>query len=70
LHALCFVANVRSYRPPLGKVGQAVDHLVLHSVAGSTVRSFLGRLAEVAERIVPAPAEGRQAAGLAEPEGL
>ena len=59
---------VGSYRPPLGKVGEAIDRLVLHSVARSTIRSFLGQLAQVAEQIVPAPLERRSIERLPAPE--
>jgi hypothetical protein len=62
---------VGSYRPPFGKVGEAVDRLILHSVAQSTIRSFLGQLAAVAEelpdlaaeQIAPVPADSRRATG-------
>jgi hypothetical protein len=57
-----------SYRPPLGRLGDAVDRLVLKVVARSTIRSFLSRLGELAEEIVPAPTERRAAAGAPEPE--
>jgi hypothetical protein len=33
------------YRPPLGLVGQALDHAVLHRIAAATVRRFLVRVA-------------------------
>ena len=59
---------VGSYRPPLGKVGEAIDRLVLHSVARSTIRSFLGQLAQVAEQIVPAPVESQLIEGVPAPE--
>lgn len=58
---------IGSYRPPLGKVGVTIDRLVLHAVARSTIRSFLRQLAQVAEQVVPAPADGRRAADVPEP---
>lgn len=59
---------IGSYRPPLGKVGVTIDRLVLHAVARSTIRSFLGQLAQVAEQIVPAPGEGWRTAEFPAPE--
>lgn len=35
-----------SYVPPLGGVGQVLDRALLHRLAQSTIRSFLGQLAE------------------------
>jgi hypothetical protein len=34
------------YRPPLGKLGEAVDRAVLHRVAEAVVKDFLDRVAE------------------------
>ncbi|MGA8455799.1 MAG: hypothetical protein WB800_10375 [Streptosporangiaceae bacterium] len=33
------------YRPPLGPLGSALDRAVLHRIAATTIRNFLGRLA-------------------------
>ena len=33
-----------SYRPPLGRVGESLDQVLLHQVAGATVRGFLTHL--------------------------
>jgi len=46
---------IGSYRPPLGKLGEAIDRILLKSVARATVRNFLAQLAEVAIAIVAAP---------------
>ena len=62
------VTIIGSYRPPLGKVGEAVDSLVLNSVAQSTVRRFLGQLAEVAIHTAAAPSEQQPQIGFLEPE--
>ncbi len=43
-----------SYDPPGGRVGRNLDRMVLHRLAESTIRAFLGRLAT---RLVP-PAAG------------
>lgn len=40
----CRVGLSASYRPPLGAVGEWLDHVWLHRVAESTVRSFLTQL--------------------------
>lgn len=42
-----------SYVPPLGLVGRGLDRAVLHRLAQSTVRSFLGRLRAELERLGP-----------------
>lgn len=34
-----------SYRPPLGTLGAALDHAILHRVADATIRNFIGRVA-------------------------
>ncbi len=39
---------VGSYRPPFGALGVALDRLVLHNVAQSTIRRFAMQLAEIA----------------------
>jgi len=41
---LCLVG---SYQPPLGPVGELVDHAVLHWVAGKALAGFLARAAEM-----------------------
>ncbi len=56
-----------SYRPPLGKVGEAIDRMVLKSVARATIRAFLSHLAKVATQMVVSPA-GEAEAGLLAPE--
>ena len=43
------------YRPPLAGAGEELDQLVLHRVAGATVRSLLNRLA----RIMAEPQSGQ-----------
>jgi hypothetical protein len=42
---VCRIVLSASYLPPLGELGRHLDRAVLHHVAQSTVRSFLGRLA-------------------------
>lgn len=42
---LCRVVLSASYVAPLGEVGRTLDRAILHRVAESTVRSFLGQLA-------------------------
>ena len=37
---------VGSYRPPLGRVGVKLDHLVMHNVGSATIRGFLSRVAD------------------------
>jgi len=41
-----------SYRPPLGRAGEAVDRAVMHRVASATVRNFLASMAVVLTRQV------------------
>jgi hypothetical protein len=41
-----------SYRPPFGRVGEAVDRAVMHRVAAATVRKFLASVAAVLTRQV------------------
>ena len=41
-----------SYRPPFGRVGEAVDRAVMHRVAAATVRNFLASMAAVLTRQV------------------
>ncbi len=50
------VALAGSYRPPLGRVGAALDAAVLHRLATATARSLLRSVAEAVTS--PAPAEG------------
>lgn len=40
----CQLALRGSYRPPLGRVGESLDQVLLHQVAGVTVRGFLSHL--------------------------
>jgi hypothetical protein len=46
---------VGSYRPPFGKVGEALDGMVLKSVARVTVRAFLSHLTDFATGVAVAP---------------
>ena len=47
----CELDLVGSYQPPLGPVGELVDRLVLHRVAGQALSRFLERVAgQVADR--------------------
>ena len=62
------VTVVGSYQPPLGKVGEAVDRILLKSVARATIHSFLGHLAEVATRVVPAASAEEPDIGFPVPE--
>jgi hypothetical protein len=41
----CELAMLGSYQPPLGAVGELVDRLVLHRVAGQALSRFLERTA-------------------------
>jgi len=43
------VALTGSYRPPLGALGTELDRLVLHTVATTTIRTLLARIAAVLE---------------------
>jgi hypothetical protein len=45
----CRIGLSASYLTPLGELGRRLDRAVLHHVAQSTVRSFLGRLASSLE---------------------
>ncbi len=45
----CRLTLAASYIPPLGDIGRALDHALLHRVAQSTVRSFLARVASSLE---------------------
>ncbi len=49
-----------SYRPPLGKVGAAVDRVVLRRVGTATIRSLLDQTAEAIADPAPTPAPARQ----------
>jgi len=37
---------VGSYRPPLGRLGATIDHLVMHNVGSATTRGFLSRVSD------------------------
>jgi hypothetical protein len=37
------------YRPPLGKVGELLDHAILSRIATATIRDFVDRLAQAVE---------------------
>lgn len=50
------IVLVGTYEPPFGRVGAAVDHLVMHRVAEATLRRFA---AEVAEMVNKAEMAGR-----------
>ena len=41
------LALVGSYQPPLGPVGELVDHVVMHRVASRALAGFLGRAGEL-----------------------
>ena len=58
---------VGSYRPPLGALGASLDHMLLRTVARSTIHNFLGHLRDVATRVVPA-ADTHEGYGTALPE--
>jgi len=49
------LALAGSYRPPLGRLGAALDQAVLHRVATATIRALLQDVA--AALTTPAPAE-------------
>lgn len=57
-----------SYRSPLGKVGEVADRLILRTLARSTVRHFLGELAEVAMHMGTAPSAQQPKIAFLEPE--
>jgi hypothetical protein len=40
------------YKPPLGKLGRALDRMLLHRVAEATIKDFMDR---AAEKLRPAP---------------
>lgn len=60
---------VGAYRPPLGVIGAAIDRMVLHGVAQSTVRRFAAQLGEVAAGTHPAPAASSRLPLTSEGEG-
>ena len=62
------ITMIGSYRPPFGAVGEAIDSVVLNSVARASLRSFIGQLAEAATQITPALTPERSELGFAEPE--
>jgi hypothetical protein len=49
------LALAGSYRPPLGRLGAALDTAILHRVATATIRSLLHNMADAITS--PAPAE-------------
>ena len=61
---------IGSYRPPLGKVGEVIDKVVLNSVARASLRSFLGHVADAASGISPALSSERFDVGCLDPEQL
>jgi hypothetical protein len=48
---------VGTYRPPFGRLGEAIDKIALKSVASATIRTFLSQLSEVATQLVGSPIE-------------
>jgi hypothetical protein len=46
---------IGSYRPPFGRVGEALDRAIMGRIAGATIRSLLERLALVLADPVPQP---------------
>lgn len=58
----CRLVLRASYRPPFERLGRVLDSVLLHRIAESTVRSFLGRVAD-------SLAAGGAAAPAPEPEG-
>jgi hypothetical protein len=48
---------IGSYVPPFGRLGEVVDHVLLHAVASATVRSFLTRVQHLATSPQPSPQE-------------
>lgn len=48
------ISLVGSYRPPLGDLGAGLDRAVLHRVAQSTFRGFLGDLRDALSAATPA----------------
>ncbi len=57
-----------SYRPPLGKLGEAIDRLMLNTIAKATLRNFLGQLAEVASEVVTSHSVDLPKQGWLDPE--
>lgn len=57
---VCMLACSGVYRPPLGRLGAALDRAVMSHLATATIRSLLQQLA--AEIISPSPALALQAA--------
>ena len=56
-----------SYRPPLGRLGAALDQLVLHNVARATTRTLLSHLERAILEPRSAPAKSDPVPGLAAP---
>jgi uncharacterized membrane protein len=58
LRGLCADATevvlIGSYRPPLGRTGEVIDHLLMGRVARRTVQSFVSRLARAVTEPTPA----------------
>jgi hypothetical protein len=60
---------VGTYRPPFGKVGEAIDRIALQSIALATIRAFLSQLGEVATQLVGSPEADEATTRLVAPEG-
>jgi hypothetical protein len=61
------VTVIGSYRPPLGKAGEAIDRVVLNAVARASLRSFLGQLAKAATGLNPSRSSERPELGFVVP---
>jgi len=44
-----------AYRPPLGALGAALDHVVLHRVAEATIQGFVNQLSEAVVKLATEP---------------
>ena len=49
----CQLRLMGSYRPPLGRVGAALDHAIMRRVADATIRSLLERVAAAVSTPLP-----------------
>lgn len=57
-----------SYRPPLGRVGEALDQLLLKSVARATIQKYLSQLSHIATDVMAAPSSEGFGMRFPEPE--
>jgi hypothetical protein len=64
----CTLACSAVYRPPLGRLGAALDQAVMNRLATATIRNLLQRLA--AEMVNPSPEPNPEAAGELAPQHL